>query len=74
LEHDELPLKVGDTVTYNNHVAAFGITGIVVERVGQDLIRVKWGDLSLPTTHRSHSLKRAPRGVSFRKAAANARS
>ena len=59
LKRNESPLEVGDTVTYNNHVAAFGIAGIVVERVGQDLLRVKWGDLLVPTTHRSHSLRRA---------------
>jgi hypothetical protein len=58
MQPDELPLQVGDTVTYNNHVAAMGISGTVVARLGQDILRVKWSDLSVPRTHRGASLKR----------------
>ena len=58
MDHDELPLQIGDTVTYNNHVSAFGVSGIVVACLGKGCLRVKWSDLLVPTTHRSHSVKR----------------
>jgi hypothetical protein len=58
MEPSHLPLEVGETVTYNNHVSALGINGTIVERVGNDSMRVKWSDLSVPSTHRTHNLKR----------------
>jgi len=56
---EELPLQVGDMVTYNNYVAAFGVSGKVVGRLGEELVRGQWSDLSAPVTHHTYSLKRA---------------
>jgi hypothetical protein len=56
-EHDELPLQVGETVRYNEYYA--GTTGIIVEKLNDDYLRVHWADMSVPTTHRGHSLRRA---------------
>jgi hypothetical protein len=59
MKRDDLPLQVGEMVKYNDYRSGAGVAGIIVERLGDDYIRVKWGDLSVPTTHRSHSLRRA---------------
>jgi len=50
------PLQVGETVEYNGYRA--GARGIIVDRVSDDYLRVLWTDTPVPTTHRSHSLKR----------------
>jgi hypothetical protein len=58
MDRVDLPLRVGEMVTYNNYVAAFGVSGLIVECLGNEVVRVKWGDLLAPTTHRNHSLRR----------------
>jgi hypothetical protein len=55
----ELPLQVGETVRYDTHGVGGNTSGVIVERLGGDYLRVLWSDMSAPTTHRSHSLKRA---------------
>ena len=57
----ESPLKVGETVTYNDHGLRSGLRarGVVVQRVRDDYLRVLWSDMKVPTTHRAHSLIRA---------------
>jgi hypothetical protein len=50
------PLQVGETVEYDGYRA--GTLGTIVDRVSADYLRVLWRDTSVPTTHRSHSLKR----------------
>lgn len=55
---NEYPLQIGETVTYNTYAVGRGVSGVIVERVGADCLRVQWQDVSVPTTHRSHSLKR----------------
>jgi hypothetical protein len=59
MEHDDLPLQVGERVKYDNHGAGAGASGIIVERLRAEYLRVFWSDSSLTTTHRCHSLKRA---------------
>jgi hypothetical protein len=54
----ELPLQIGETVMYNAYASGLGVSGVIVERIGEDCLRVKWQDVSVPTTHRSHSLRR----------------
>jgi hypothetical protein len=54
----ELPLQIGETVMYNAYASDRGVSGVIIERIGSDCLRVKWQDVSIPTTHRSHSLKR----------------
>jgi hypothetical protein len=59
MERDELPLQIGETVRYNAYAAGANVVGVIVERLRNDCLRVKWQDVALPTTHRSHSLLRA---------------
>jgi hypothetical protein len=58
MEREELPLEIGEIVKYNDYAAGAGVSGVIVEHLGEDYMRVKWGDLPGPTTHRSHSLRR----------------
>jgi len=59
MKHDELPLQVGDRVKYDNHgVGVDDASGVIVERLRGDYLRVYWTDLSVTTTHRCHSLRR----------------
>ncbi len=58
MEHDDQPLQVGETVQYDNHGAGTSASGVVVERLGEDYLRVFWSDLSVTMTHRCYSLKR----------------
>jgi hypothetical protein len=60
MEHDEQPLQIGETVTYDNHGVGVAASGVIVERLGEEYIRVFWNDLSVTTTHHCHSLKRQP--------------
>ena len=62
MELEEQPLQIGETVKYNAYAAGVSAVGIVVERLRNDCLRVKWQDLPVPTTHRSHSLRRAATG------------
>jgi hypothetical protein len=59
MERQEQPLQIGETVRYNAYATGVNVVGVVVERVGSDCLRVKWQDVPVPTTHRSHSLRRA---------------
>lgn len=59
MEHDDLPLQVGERVMYDNHGAGAGARGVVVGRLGTDCLRVFWNDVSATTTHRCYNLKRA---------------
>lgn len=58
MDYEELPLRTGDVVRYDNHWSASGASGVVVERVGADCVRVFWNDSSRTTTHRCFSLKK----------------
>jgi hypothetical protein len=58
MEHDDLPLQVGDTVRYDHYAAAVGLSGVVVERLDDGYLCVLWNDLAVPTTHYSHNLRR----------------
>ena len=58
MQSQELPLQIGETVMYNAYATGRGASGVIVERIGDDCLRVKWQDVSVPTTHRSHSLRR----------------
>jgi hypothetical protein len=62
MNRNELPLQIGETVRYNDYASGAGVSGVIVERVGEDYMRVKWGDLPSPTTHRSYSLRRVSDG------------
>jgi hypothetical protein len=59
-ERSELPLQVGETVTYNDHGVHTRLcaSGVVVQRLREDYLRVLWSDMNVPTTHRAHSLIR----------------
>jgi hypothetical protein len=59
VERTEQPLQIGETVRYNAHATPVSALGVIVERLTNDCLRVKWQDVSVPTTHRSHSLRRA---------------
>jgi|HubBroStandDraft_3_1064219.scaffolds.fasta_scaffold1103627_1 hypothetical protein len=59
MENQERPLQIGETVRYNAYATAVSVVGVVVERLGNDCLRVQWQDIAVPTTHRSHSLRRA---------------
>jgi len=58
MEHDDLPLQIGERVRYDNHGSGVGASGVVVERLSADHIRVFWNDLSVTATHHCYSLKR----------------
>jgi hypothetical protein len=58
-QRDEQPLEIGETVSYNAYASKACAKGVIVERLHNDCLRVKWQDLPVPTTHRSHSLRRA---------------
>jgi hypothetical protein len=57
-EHDESPLKVGETVTYAQPADGSAKSGVILQRVSADYVRVKWSDLAVPTTQSYVSLKR----------------
>jgi hypothetical protein len=59
MEYVQLPLQVGETVRYDNHGMREGATGVIVQRLSDDYLRVKWSDMAVATTHRSHSLIRS---------------
>jgi hypothetical protein len=49
-------VRVGDTVVYRNYDTR--ITGVVLEYLYDECVRVAWSDFSQPTTHHIDSLKR----------------
>ena len=49
-------LGIGDKVSYDGYSA--GGSGVVVERLASDYVRVLWSDCIVPMTHRIHSLRR----------------
>jgi hypothetical protein len=59
MQYVELPLQIGETVTYDNHGLRQGANGVIVQRLSDDYLRVKWSDMPVPTTHRSDSLIRS---------------
>ena len=52
-------LAVGDTVSCEGYRA--GGTGVVLECLQHDHVRVLWDDCQVPMTHRAHSLRRESR-------------
>jgi len=58
MHRDGSPLQVGEMVRYDRY-ARSEVCGVIVARLTGDYLRVKWDDLSVPITHRSHTLKRA---------------
>jgi hypothetical protein len=50
-----LKLKVGETVILNAH--DMGAEGVIVERLNESYVRVKWADYLTPTIHSVESLK-----------------
>jgi hypothetical protein len=59
MQHEEQPLQIGETVRYNAYATGVNVVGVIVERLTNDCLRVKWQDVAVPTTHRSHNLQRA---------------
>jgi hypothetical protein len=59
VERIEQPLQIGETVRYNAHATTVSGVGVIVERLDNDCLRVKWQDVAVPTSHRRHSLRRA---------------
>jgi hypothetical protein len=55
-EYVEPALKVGETIRLS--FCDVGAKGVVVERLNQDYVRVKWSDFPMPTVHSDLSLCR----------------
>lgn len=57
----DFPVQVGDVVRYDGYAPE--VTGIIVEQIDEEYVRVKWTDLTSATTHRRSSLRRARSAV-----------
>ena len=50
-------MQIGETVT-PDHTPAPGVWGLVIGRLADNYVRVRWSDMLVATTHRTHSLRR----------------
>lgn len=62
---DHRALFVGDHVQFSDTTST-NVTGVVVELLQNDYVRVRWPDLPGTTTHRAHGLTVVPADRSAR--------
>ena len=58
-QHDELPLQIGETVRYNTCGMRVTASGVIIDKLREDYLRVRWSDMVVPTTHHRNNLTRA---------------
>lgn len=53
-------LQIGDRVGFDD--SSVCATGVIIEEVGSDYLKVQWSDCPVGTTHRRHALEFKGRG------------